>query len=161
MQIRTRPGYLLRAMNRFTQVDVVDDGSCKHCTASIFAVASFCERHKDCHTQVGTDIPCVWDNFLSLVSSHLVLANYIKLQDYTGEEPEVSAHHSINNPCKSLNNNPIKEIEEKKLFQLLCFYTKCGFFCEQIHYDPLKFEEIVQKCEYLFDKHLKVAIMSL
>ncbi|XP_061185059.1 uncharacterized protein LOC133193101 [Saccostrea echinata] len=40
---------------------VADDGSCKHCTALSFALAAFCDRHKDRHTEVGTDVRCVWD----------------------------------------------------------------------------------------------------
>ncbi|XP_062581899.1 uncharacterized protein LOC134243679 [Saccostrea cucullata] len=40
---------------------VADDGSCKHCTALSFALAAFCDRHKDRHTEVGTDVKCVWD----------------------------------------------------------------------------------------------------
>ena len=38
-----------------------DDGTCKHCTALLFAVADFSDRHFDRNTTVGTDEPCKWD----------------------------------------------------------------------------------------------------
>ncbi|KAK3092354.1 hypothetical protein FSP39_001790 [Pinctada imbricata] len=40
---------------------VADDGFCKHCTVLLFALSSFIERHKERHTQVGTDVSCAWD----------------------------------------------------------------------------------------------------
>ncbi|KAJ8310010.1 LOW QUALITY PROTEIN: hypothetical protein KUTeg_011875 [Tegillarca granosa] len=39
----------------------MDDGTCKHCVALLFAVAEFCERHQDRHTLVGTIMECKWD----------------------------------------------------------------------------------------------------
>lgn len=38
-----------------------DDSCCKHMAALLFSLASFTERHRDRHTQVGTDEPCQWD----------------------------------------------------------------------------------------------------
>ena len=38
-----------------------DDGACKHASAFLFSICSFDERHRDRHTQVGTDLPCKWD----------------------------------------------------------------------------------------------------
>lgn len=38
-----------------------DDGSCKHVVALLFSLNSFCERHVDRHTHVGTDAQCSWD----------------------------------------------------------------------------------------------------
>ena len=38
-----------------------DDGTCKHCTALLFALTDFCGRHMDRNTQAVTDRPCIWD----------------------------------------------------------------------------------------------------
>lgn len=38
-----------------------DNGTCKHCVALLFGLSSFCSRHKDRSTEVGTDVECVWD----------------------------------------------------------------------------------------------------
>lgn len=38
-----------------------DNGTCKHCVALLFSLSSFCERHRDRGTQVGTDVQCQWD----------------------------------------------------------------------------------------------------
>lgn len=38
-----------------------DNGTCKHCVALLFSLSSFCERHRDRGTQVGTDLQCQWD----------------------------------------------------------------------------------------------------
>lgn len=40
---------------------VADNGTCKHCVAFIFSLSSFCERHRDRGTEVGTDMQCIWD----------------------------------------------------------------------------------------------------
>ncbi|XP_070547577.1 uncharacterized protein [Ptychodera flava] len=40
---------------------VADDGSCKHCVALLFSLSSFTDRHKDRHTEAGTDRVCTWD----------------------------------------------------------------------------------------------------
>ena len=37
-----------------------DDGSCKHVTALMFAVADFCERNTDRNTASCTDSKCMW-----------------------------------------------------------------------------------------------------
>lgn len=38
-----------------------DDGTCKHCVALLFALSSFCERHRDRGTESCTDKGCSWD----------------------------------------------------------------------------------------------------
>ncbi|XP_070533496.1 uncharacterized protein [Ptychodera flava] len=40
---------------------VADNGTCKHCVALLFSLYDWCSRHKDRHTEVGTDIQCKWD----------------------------------------------------------------------------------------------------
>ncbi|XP_069116847.1 uncharacterized protein [Argopecten irradians] len=40
---------------------VADNGTCKHCVALLFGLGSFCTRHTDRNTEVGTDVTCVWD----------------------------------------------------------------------------------------------------
>ena len=38
-----------------------DDQACKHVAALLFSLWSFTDRHRDRHTEVGTDRTCVWD----------------------------------------------------------------------------------------------------
>ena len=89
-----------------------DDGSCKHCTALSFAVAAFCDRHKDRHTEVGTDVRCVWDKprkeskpcrVKEICTSHGTVPLMPNKEDYK--------------PCPTLTPKDNREVE-KELYRL-------------------------------------------
>ena len=81
----------------------------------MFALSSFCERHKDRHIQVGTDMPCTWDK--PRRASHPAEIKDVKVHIRNDRRYEVVPHHKVYNPCKTLDANANREIE-KKLFDM-------------------------------------------
>lgn len=91
---------------------VADDGSCKHCTALAFALAAFSDRHKDRHTEVGTDVQCEWDKprreskpcrVKEICTSHRTVPEMPSKADYQ--------------PCPTLTTESNREVE-KELFRM-------------------------------------------
>ncbi|XP_062567661.1 uncharacterized protein LOC134229863 [Saccostrea cucullata] len=92
---------------------VADDGSCTHCTALSFSLAFFCDRHKDRHTEVGTDVKCVWDKprkeskpcrVKEICISHREVPLIPNKEDYQ--------------PCPTLTSDINREVEKE-------LYTMC------------------------------------
>ncbi|XP_062576556.1 uncharacterized protein LOC134238447 [Saccostrea cucullata] len=94
---------------------VANDGSCKHCTALLFSLCSFNERHKDRHTLVRTDVLCSWDKPRSASRPEKIQNVQVHNSNSAAENVQHGPCHTVYNPCKGLQNE--REIE-KKLFDM-------------------------------------------
>ena len=129
-----------------------DNGSCKNCVALLFALVDFTDRHHDRHTQVGTDIACVWDR--PRISSQPMEIDDISLRIDDDEPSHKEPTQANFDPRSSVNVNTPHNVE--KLVHKLCRGTGAVF--NHILSDssadssdeemlPLSVDEVAKKCK--------------
>ncbi|XP_070567793.1 uncharacterized protein [Ptychodera flava] len=87
-----------------------DDGSCKHVTCLLFAVADFNDRRTDRHTAVGTDNRCEWSRPRRESQPVVVTDLDYRKDKTTPKKPGPTP--SNYRPLKSLENGDIIRIRQ-------------------------------------------------
>lgn len=87
-----------------------DDQGCKHFAALLFALSSYTDRHRDRHTQVGTDTTCIWDK--PRKESQPMEVDDIDIRIKHKDQPLFEASTNFYSPMKVTQEN-LKLIEKR------------------------------------------------